>query len=100
MANSPHTKRLEEPDMIPEVIGAIVTRSSSDFWGCGFPGGSDGKESAMREPRVLSLSREDLLEEEMATHSSILAGEIHGQRPGIISKHGGFCAPDGDSARI
>ena len=66
--------------MIPEVIGAIVTRSSSDFWGCGFPGGSDGKESAMREPRVLSLSREDPLEEEMATHSSILAGEIHGQR--------------------
>ena len=23
-----------------------MTRSSSDFWGCGFPGGSDGKESS------------------------------------------------------
>ena len=30
--------------------------------------------------RVRSLSREDLLEKEMATHSSILAGKFHGQR--------------------
>ena len=29
---------------------------------------------------VQSLSWEDPLEEEMATHSSILAGEFHGQR--------------------
>ena len=29
---------------------------------------------------VQSLSQEDLLEEEMATHSSILAGKCHGQR--------------------
>ena len=35
---------------------------------------------ALLQPQVLSLSREDPLEEEMATHSSILAGEIHGQR--------------------
>ena len=41
-------------------------------------GGSDGKESAcnMRD-LVRSLSREDPLEKEMATHSSILA---HGHR--------------------
>ena len=30
----------------------------------------------MREPRVQSLGWEDLLEEEMATHSSILAWKI------------------------
>ena len=29
---------------------------------------------------VQSLGQEDLLEEEMATHSSILPGESHGQR--------------------
>ena len=34
----------------------------------------------MQETRVGSLGREDLLEEEMATHSSMLAWEIHGQR--------------------
>ena len=35
---------------------------------------------AMRETQVWSLGREDPLEKEMATHSSILAGESHGQR--------------------
>ena len=30
--------------------------------------------------QVQSLGWEDLLEKEMATHSSILAGESHGQR--------------------
>ena len=32
------------------------------------------------ETRVRSLDQKDLLEEEMATHSSTLAGESHGQR--------------------
>ena len=32
--------------------------------------------SAMRETQVQSLGREDLLEKEMATHSSILAWRI------------------------
>ena len=44
-----------------------------------FPGGSDGKESAaiaMLETWVRSLGWEDLLEKEMATHSSILAWRI------------------------
>ena len=36
-----------------------------------FPGGSDGK--TMQETRVRSLSWEDPLEKEMATHSSTLA---------------------------
>ena len=35
---------------------------------------------AMRETQVRSLSREDPLEEEMATHSSSLPGKSHGER--------------------
>ena len=34
----------------------------------------------MQEMQVQSLGQEDPLEKEMATHSSILAWEIHGQR--------------------
>ena len=42
----------------------------------GFPGGSAIKNlPAMQEMQVQSLSREDPLEEELATHSSILAWE-------------------------
>ena len=42
-----------------------------------FPGRSVGKEfPAVQETQVLSLGREDPLEEEMATHSSILAWKI------------------------
>ena len=44
-------------------------------------GGSDGKESACNTGApVQSLGWEDLLEKGMATHSSILPGEFHGQR--------------------
>jgi len=43
----------------------------------GFPGGSDGKESACNAgDRVQSLGQEDPLEKEMATNSSILARRI------------------------
>ena len=35
---------------------------------------------AMQEMPVRSLGRKDPLEEEMATHSSILAWRMHGQR--------------------
>ena len=38
------------------------------------------KHPAMRETWVLSLGREDPLEKEMATHSSILLREYHGWR--------------------
>ena len=34
----------------------------------------------MQETQVQSLDQEDPLEEEMATHSSVLAWRIHGQR--------------------
>ena len=47
----------------------------------GFPGVSVLKECLpMQETWVQSLGREDLLKKEMATHSSILASAIHGQR--------------------
>ena len=43
----------------------------------GFPSGSDGKESACNAGDVNSISGwEDPLEEEMATHPSILAWRI------------------------
>ena len=42
-----------------------------------FPGGSDGRACLLTEERpVQPLGREDPLESEMATHSSILAWEI------------------------
>ena len=47
-----------------------------------FPGGSDGKESAhnVEDPGSIPGSGRSPLEKEMATHSSILAWRIHGQR--------------------
>ena len=42
----------------------------------GFPGGSDSKESSVREAQVQSLGWADPMEKEMETHSSILAWEI------------------------
>ena len=47
----------------------------------GLPWRLDGKESAWKQERqVQSLGQEDSLEEEMATHSGIVAWSIHGQR--------------------
>ena len=50
----------------------------------GFPGGASGKESACPHRRCKmqfrSLGQEDPLEDGMATHSSVLAWRIHGQR--------------------
>ena len=47
----------------------------------GFPGSSVSKESpAMQKTRIQSLGLQDPLGKEMATHSSILPGEFHGQR--------------------
>ena len=43
--------------------------------------------STMRETWVQSLGQEDSLEKEMATHSSILAGEFHGQRSLVGYSH-------------
>ena len=47
----------------------------------GFPGGSSVKNlPAVQETQAQSLVWDDPLEEGTATHSSILAGESHGQR--------------------
>ena len=52
---------------------------------------------AMQETRVQSLSLEDSLETGLATHSSIFAGEVHGQRSwagyivhGVAKSHTGL----------
>ena len=53
----------------------------------GFPGGSAVENPAANA--VHSLIREDLLEEEMATHSSILAWEIPWtEEPDELTVHG------------
>jgi len=55
----------------------------------GFPGGSDGKASAMLETWVRSLGQEDPLEKEMATHSSTLAWKIPWtEEPGRLQSMG------------
>ena len=47
----------------------------------GFPGGSDGKESACNAGDLHSIPGSGrLLAKGMATHSGILTGEFHGQR--------------------
>ena len=42
----------------------------------GFSGGSDAKESAMKETQVQSLGWEDPLEKKMATQSNVVAWRI------------------------
>ena len=42
----------------------------------------------MQEIWIQSLRQEDPLEKEMATHSSFLAWEIHGQRSLVDTVHG------------
>ena len=54
-----------------------IFHDSEGQTGISFPGGSGVKNPpAKQEPQVQSLGREDLLEKEMATYSSILACEI------------------------
>ena len=56
----------------------------------GFPGGSAVKNlPVVQETQVQSLGREDLLEKEMAAHSSILAWEIpQTEEPGGLQSMG------------
>ena len=63
----------------------IIYRDST-----GFPGGSEVKVSASNgEAWVQSLGREDPLEKEMATHSSILAWRIpRTEEPGRLQSTG------------
>ena len=60
-----------------DVNSPALADFSSTKMSLGFPGGSMVKNlPAMQEPLVQSLGQEDLLEEKMATHSSILAWRI------------------------
>ena len=56
----------------------------------GFPGGSDSKESTCNSEneKLFPIRAKKFLEESMATHSSILDGESHGQSclVGIVQK--------------
>ena len=61
-----------------------------DYYSLEFPDGSAGKNlPVMQERWVRSLGQEYSLEKEMATHSSILAWEIHGQRSLVGYSPGG-----------
>ena len=66
-----------------------LTNCAASFILC-FPCGSGGKESACNaEDPGMILGREDPLEKEMATHSSILAWEISWtQEPGGLQSMG------------
>ena len=65
-----------------------LTTCQIPLWG--FPGGAVVKNlPAMQETRVRSLGREDPLEKEMATHSSILARRIPWmEEPGRLQSTG------------
>ena len=55
----------------------------------GLPRWRSGKESVKQEERVRSLGQEDTLEQEVATHSSILAWEIPWtEQPGRLQSMG------------
>jgi len=60
------------------------------YWAFGFPDGLMVKNpTAMQEMQAQSLGWEDLLEKEMATHSSILAWKIlWAEEPGRLQSMG------------
>ena len=69
----------------------------------GLPGGSLVKNlppmQEMQETKFWSLGWENPLEKEMATHSSILAGESHGQRS-LVGYSPWICKPLNKTERI
>ena len=68
----------------------MASRYIKRFLNISFPGGSDGKRlPAMRETQVQSLGREDPMEKERATHSSIFAWEAPWtEEPGALQPTG------------
>ena len=58
------------------MLGEILKFIAQLKQGRGFPGGSDGKESATKETQVQSLGWEDPLEKKTAIHCSILIWRI------------------------
>ena len=84
--------------MIKEIIPFNIASKGIKFLGInltkeikiGFPGGSDGKESAWNPVHLGStLGQEDLLQKGMATHFSVLAWRIPWtEEPGILQSMG------------
>ena len=74
------------------MCGSLCSISGVKVGPCmrGFPGGSDGKESACSAGGLgLSLGQEDPVEKGMATHSSILAWRIpRTEEPGGLQSMG------------
>ena len=66
--------KFQKVGMQKELKTRRVVASPYVFWG--YPSGSAVKNPAMQETQVWSLGWKDLLEEEMATHSSILTWRI------------------------
>ena len=79
----------EEHREYPEMISINILIWASQV-ALDFAGGSDSKASAYQmKTQVQSLGREDLLEKEMATHSSILAWKIPWMEEPGRQVHGG-----------
>ena len=78
-----------DPGLIPEIRKFLWRKdrlSTLVFLG---PGDSDGKEITYNAGDLASIPGLGISpEKEMATHSSILAGEIHGQRNLEATVHG------------
>ena len=73
----------------PEVMSGLALKGPVKYGFVSFPSGKSwvslvarmvNNLPAVEETQVRSLSQEDPLEEERATHSHILPGEFHGQR--------------------
>ena len=77
-----------KPDMEKRIQVSSGVKKSEDCMG--FPRGSVVKNPpAMQETRVWSLGQEDALEEEIATHSSILTWEMpRTEKPGGLQSMG------------
>ena len=58
----------------------LFSDKMKEFLLCSADGSAVKNKPAMQEMWVQSLGQEDHLEQEMATYSSILPGESHGQR--------------------
>ena len=67
-----HVKKLVERSWTNYTSNTALSESPADEMVKTMP--------AMHETQVRSLGQEDTLEKGLATHSSILAGEFHGQR--------------------
>ena len=86
-----------EPDILEcEVKWALEsTTVNKASGGDGIPGGTSGKESAFNAG---DLGQEDALEESMATHSSILAWRIPGQRS--LVGYSLWCRKESDTLEV